>query len=145
VQLITNLYLLGMFAITMVKNLVPQIVFIISILLISIVHAKTSQLYCHNESQTWPQSGKIYSSNKIMFFRIEFSSDGNVTIYQEQDKEPITGTFDKKLIKSDSKTGKGFERNLVIDLQTGDFTDRYYVFNKGNDETAWIDRGKCDI
>ena len=117
--------------------------YLILITLISIVQARTSQLYCHNESQTWPQSGKIYTSNKIMFLRIEFSNGGSVKIYQGQKQVPFHGTYDKELITIDSKTKKGFERNLVIDRNTGDFTDRYYVLNKGKEETAWIDRGNC--
>ena len=129
----------------MIKQLAFKLILITPLLFISMAQARTAKLYCQNESQTWPQSGKIYSSNKIMFLRVEFSSDGNVKIYQGQNKEPFDGMYDTESIKSDSKTDKGFERNLIIDRKTGGFTDRYFVLNKGKEETAWIDRGSCDI
>ncbi len=128
----------------MIKHLAFNFTLITSLLFISMAQARTAKLYCQSESQTWPQSGKIYSSNKIMFLRIEFSNDGYVKIYQGN-QEPFGGKYDTDSIISDSKTEKGFERNLIIDRKTGGFTDRYYVFNKGKEETAWIDRGSCDI
>ena len=129
----------------MVKQIALYLILITLFILITFVQAQTSQLYCQNESQTWPQSGKIYTSNKIMFLRIEFSNEGSVKIYQGQDQVPLPGTYDSELITSVSKTEKGFERNLVINRKTGEFTDRYYVIDKGKEETAWIDRGNCEI
>lgn len=125
----------------------PTLILILFILFLFIAdaQAETAHLTCHSESQTWPQSGKMYYGRKIMFFQIEFSVDGTVKIYQGQDKEPFTGIYDEKLIRSDSKTKKGFERNLVINRITGRFIDRYYVFQNGKEETAWIDKGDCEI
>ena len=70
----------------MIKQLAFKLILITPLLFISMAQARTAKLYCQNESQTWPQSGKIYSSNKIMFLRVEFSSDGKVKIYQGQKK-----------------------------------------------------------
>lgn len=125
----------------------PTLILILLILFLFIgdAQAKTAQLICHNESQTWPQSGKMYSSNKIMFYQIKFSEDGTVKINQGQDNEPFTGIYDNNVIKSVSKTKKGFERDLVINRDTGSFIDRYYVIHHGKEETAWIDRGNCEI
>ncbi len=125
----------------------PILILILFLLFLFIgdAQSKTAQLTCHNESQTWPQSGKIYMGNKIMFYQIEFSKDGTVKIYQGQDKVPLIGMYDEKFIKNDSKTKNGFYRNLVINRVTGSFTDRYYVFHHGKEETAWIDRGNCEI
>ena len=121
------------------------LILILLFLIIGNLQAEANTLICHNESQTWPQSGKMYSSNKIMFYQIEFNKDGTVKIYQGQDKEPFTGIFDENVIKSVSKTKKGFERDLVINRDTGSFIDRYYVIHHGKEQTAWIDRGNCEI
>lgn len=80
-----------------------------------------------------------------MFLRIAFGNDGNVKIYQGQNQELFDGTYDTDTIINDSKTEKVFERNLIIDRKKGGFTGRYYVFNKGKEETVWIDKGSCDI
>lgn len=112
-------------------------------LFIGDAQSETAHLTCQSESQTWPQSGKMYMGNKIMFYHIEFSKNGIVKIYQDQNKEPFRGIYDKKVIKSVSTTKKGFERDLIINRATGSFTDRYFVIHHGKQEIAWIDKGNC--
>jgi len=107
--------------------------------------SETVQLICRSESQTWPQSGKIHKGNKVMFFKIDFSKGGTVKIYQGQNKKPFKGSYDNKVIKSVSTTKNGFERDLVINRDTGSYTDRYFVIHHGKQETAWIDKGSCEI
>ena len=105
--------------------------------------SETTQLTCKSELRSWPQSGKMYKGNMVMFFRFDFSKDGTVKIYQGQNKEPFKGSYDKKVIKSVSTAKNGFERDLAINRDTGSFTDRYFVIHHGKQETAWIDKGNC--
>ncbi|MBT8124042.1 MAG: hypothetical protein KJO81_04370 [Gammaproteobacteria bacterium] len=107
--------------------------------------SETAQLICKNESRSWPQSGKIYKGKKVMFFKIDFRKDGTVEIYQGKNEEPFKGSHAKNVIKSVVTTKNSFERDLVINLNTGSFTDRYFVIHHGKQEAAWIDKGNCEF
>lgn len=126
------------------KRLSILILFLAS-LIAGYVQSETTQLTCKSESRSWPQSGKMHKGNKVMFFKIDFGEDATVKIYQGQNKKSFKGSYDKKVIKSVSTAKNGFERDLIINLDTGSFTDRYFVIHHGKQETAWIDKGNCEI
>ena len=121
----------------------PILILLLIPLFIDVAQSATSQLTCKSESRSWPQAGKMHKGNMVIFLRFNFSKDGTVKIYQGQSKVPFKGTYDKKVIKSVSTTNNGFERDLTINRDSGNFIDRYFVIHHGKQETAWIDKGNC--